>query len=73
MPDADTARAATKYSFPLAPGDVVVMGTDGLFDNLYDAAIASEASAAAVRLLGVIRALRKLLGMLLGYACAGHG
>jgi hypothetical protein len=36
MPNADTAGMGLGYSLGLAPGDVVVAGSDGLFDNMWD-------------------------------------
>lgn len=33
---ADTAGMGLSYSLPLAPGDVLVAGSDGLFDNMWD-------------------------------------
>nr|XP_010923448.1 probable protein phosphatase 2C 55 [Elaeis guineensis] len=31
----DLPSAAQVFNFPVAPGDVIIAGTDGLFDNLY--------------------------------------
>ncbi|KAG1680586.1 hypothetical protein FOA52_015034 [Chlamydomonas sp. UWO 241] len=42
LPDTDTPDDADTYSFDLLPGDVIVAGSDGLWDNLYDATIAEE-------------------------------
>lgn len=39
----DTADMADIYSIPLAPGDVIVAGSDGLWDNAYDSEIATLA------------------------------
>lgn len=36
LPDTDTARDADVYEVPLQAGDVVIMATDGLFDNLWE-------------------------------------
>ncbi|CAA7393639.1 unnamed protein product [Spirodela intermedia] len=32
----DLPSAAQVFTFPVAPGDVIIAGTDGLFDNLYN-------------------------------------
>lgn len=37
----DTADMADLYSIPLVPGDVIVAGSDGLWDNAYDGEIAA--------------------------------
>ena len=36
MASADSVEDAMLATLPVAPGDVVVMGTDGLFDNMAD-------------------------------------
>ena len=36
MPETNTARDAALYQLRVQAGDVVVLGTDGLFDNLFD-------------------------------------
>lgn len=36
MPETNTARDAALYELRVQAGDVVVLGTDGLFDNLSD-------------------------------------
>eukprot|EP00339_Tiarina_fusa_P026730 CAMPEP_0117010558 /NCGR_PEP_ID=MMETSP0472-20121206/9274_1 /TAXON_ID=693140 ORGANISM="Tiarina fusus, Strain LIS" /NCGR_SAMPLE_ID=MMETSP0472 /ASSEMBLY_ACC=CAM_ASM_000603 /LENGTH=335 /DNA_ID=CAMNT_0004713119 /DNA_START=50 /DNA_END=1057 /DNA_ORIENTATION=+ len=41
----DTAADAEEYFFKVRRGDVVVLATDGLFDNVYDEDIAREAFA----------------------------
>mmetsp|Transcript_34411 Transcript_34411/g.74327 ORF Transcript_34411/g.74327 Transcript_34411/m.74327 type:complete len:203 (-) Transcript_34411:119-727(-) len=40
-----TAAEAEEYSFQVRPGDVLVLATDGLFDNLSESTIAKEAFA----------------------------
>ncbi|CAI5499212.1 unnamed protein product [Closterium sp. Naga37s-1] len=37
----DSPSAAEVFSLPVAAGDVVVLGTDGLFDNVFDSELAS--------------------------------
>ncbi|GJP38959.1 hypothetical protein CLOM_g23362, partial [Closterium sp. NIES-68] len=37
----DSPSAAEVFSLPVAAGDVVVVGTDGLFDNVFDSELAS--------------------------------
>ncbi|KAK9669995.1 hypothetical protein RND81_13G169100 [Saponaria officinalis] len=32
----DSPSSGQVFTFPVAPGDVIVAGTDGLFDNMYD-------------------------------------
>jgi protein phosphatase PTC7 len=44
--DCDSARDADVYSFDVEAGDVVVAGSDGLFDNVFDEEIASVVNAA---------------------------
>jgi len=39
----DTAYSGDTYAIEMRDGDVVVMGTDGLFDNLFDDEVAGEA------------------------------
>lgn len=36
FPDTDIAESADRYTFDVAPGDVIVAGSDGLFDNMWD-------------------------------------
>ena len=36
-PQADSADDADVYEVDLQPGDIIVMGSDGLFDNMWDA------------------------------------
>jgi protein phosphatase PTC7 len=36
LPHADTVGMGLGYSLGLAPGDVLVAGSDGLFDNMWD-------------------------------------
>ncbi|GJP48681.1 hypothetical protein CLOM_g7965 [Closterium sp. NIES-68] len=45
----DSPLAADVYSLPVAPGDVVVMGTDGLFDNVFDSEVSSLVAHALLR------------------------
>lgn len=40
LPDTDTAEDAMTYELDLEPGDVIVMGTDGLFNNMWDEELA---------------------------------
>ena len=35
-PQADSADDADVYEVDLQPGDVIIMGSDGLFDNMWD-------------------------------------
>ena len=44
--DCDSAKDADVYSFDVEAGDVVVAGSDGLFDNVFDEEIASVVNAA---------------------------
>ncbi|KAK9806298.1 hypothetical protein WJX72_009199 [[Myrmecia] bisecta] len=41
-PKADAPETAMLTTVPVAPGDVVILGTDGLFDNLSDEQILAE-------------------------------
>lgn len=41
----DTAEDAEVYVFPVQPGDIVVAGSDGLFDNVFDEDIAQVVTA----------------------------
>ncbi|MCO5566719.1 hypothetical protein L7F22_020398 [Adiantum nelumboides] len=43
-PGAQTSSDAMVYKVELLPGDIVVMGSDGLFDNLFDKDIESTAN-----------------------------
>lgn len=50
LPDTDTAADALIYQFQLEVGDIVVLASDGLYDNMWDeqlVAIIASASAAA--------------------------
>ncbi|EFJ43633.1 hypothetical protein VOLCADRAFT_96188 [Volvox carteri f. nagariensis] len=47
LPDTDTAEDAQMYQLALEPGDVVILATDGLFDNMWDEELVSLAAAAA--------------------------
>ena len=60
--NADKPGAAELATLPVAKGDVLVMGSDGLLDNLSDADIASEVGrlkAAGARPPAVAQALAK--------------
>lgn len=50
LPETDTPDDADTYELGVRPGDILVMGTDGLFDNLWDdqlkAIVAAETRAA---------------------------
>ena len=41
-PDSDTAKSAAAMDFEVQEGDVIVAGSDGLFDNVWDYEIADE-------------------------------
>ncbi|GAX77229.1 hypothetical protein CEUSTIGMA_g4675.t1 [Chlamydomonas eustigma] len=45
LPDTDAAKDAEKYSFQLMDGDVVIAGSDGLFDNLWDEQVSAQVNA----------------------------
>ena len=45
--DTDLASDALTYEIDVVPGDLVVLGSDGLFDNVFDEEIAEVATAAA--------------------------
>ncbi|GLI71738.1 hypothetical protein VaNZ11_017043 [Volvox africanus] len=47
LPDTDTAADAQMYQLALEPGDVIVLATDGLFDNMWDEELVSMVAAAA--------------------------
>ncbi|GLI71736.1 hypothetical protein VaNZ11_017041 [Volvox africanus] len=47
LPDTDTASDAQMYQISLRPGDVIVLATDGLFDNMWDEELVSMVAAAA--------------------------
>lgn len=36
LPDTDTSGDADLYELYMIPGDILVVGTDGLFDNMWD-------------------------------------
>jgi hypothetical protein len=46
LPETDTADAAQLYELEMESGDVVVMATDGLFDNMWDDQLADIVSGA---------------------------
>jgi protein phosphatase PTC7 len=48
------------FDVAVAPGDIVILGSDGLFDNVFDEEIASVATAAvaSVRGAGALSAAR---------------
>ena len=50
--DTDVAADADEFEFTVKPGDLVIMGTDGLFDNVFDDEIAAVAVAAAASVAG---------------------
>jgi len=58
--DTDTADDAEVFDVAVAPGDIVILGSDGLFDNVFDEEIASVATAAvaSVRGAGALSAAR---------------
>ena len=58
--DTDTGADAESYEFAVKPGDLVVAGSDGLFDNVFDEDIAriATAAAASVRGAGALSAAR---------------
>lgn len=41
VPDTDTAEEADLYEFTVQPGDVIVVGSDGLFDNMWNHELAA--------------------------------
>ncbi|GIM16906.1 hypothetical protein Vretimale_19473, partial [Volvox reticuliferus] len=47
LPDTDTAADAQMYQLALEPGDVVILATDGLFDNMWDEELVSMVAASA--------------------------
>lgn len=47
-PNGDLPSSGQVFSFPVAPGDVIVAGTDGLFDNLFH----SDITAIVVQAVG---------------------
>ena len=57
--DTDTAADAESYEFAVKPGDLVVAGSDGLFDNVFDEDIARIATAAAASVRGALGAQRR--------------
>ncbi|KXZ46385.1 hypothetical protein GPECTOR_44g60 [Gonium pectorale] len=50
LPDTDTADDAQLYQITVRPGDVIVLATDGLFDNMWDEQLVSLVTAAAAGL-----------------------
>ena len=58
--DTDTAADAETFEFTVKPGDLVVAGSDGLFDNVFDDEIAEVSTAAvmSVRGAGALSAAR---------------
>ena len=58
--DTDTAADAETFEFTVKPGDLVVAGSDGLFDNVFDDQIAEVSTAAvmSVRGAGALSAAR---------------
>jgi serine/threonine protein phosphatase PrpC len=36
LPEADTADDAAVYEIDALPGDILILGTDGLFDNMWN-------------------------------------
>ncbi|EEH60654.1 uncharacterized protein MICPUCDRAFT_5690, partial [Micromonas pusilla CCMP1545] len=50
--DTDLASDALTYEIDVVPGDLVVLGSDGLFDNVFDEEIAEVATAAAFSVAG---------------------
>ena len=47
----DSPKQATQDSFSLEPNDLVVIGTDGLFDNVTDKMILAELKPLQVQLV----------------------
>ncbi|GIL76563.1 hypothetical protein Vretifemale_6067, partial [Volvox reticuliferus] len=47
LPDTDTAADAQTYQISMRAGDVVILATDGLFDNMWDEELVSMVAAAA--------------------------
>jgi protein phosphatase PTC7 len=58
--DTDTASDAEMFDVAVKPGDLVIAGSDGLFDNVFDDEIAEVATAAvmSVRGAGALSAAR---------------
>ena len=50
--DTDVAEDADEFEFTVKPGDLVVAGSDGLFDNVFDDEIAAVATAAVASVAG---------------------
>eukprot|EP00746_Dinoflagellata_sp_MGD_P000053 gnl/MRDRNA2_/MRDRNA2_100099_c0_seq1.p1 gnl/MRDRNA2_/MRDRNA2_100099_c0~~gnl/MRDRNA2_/MRDRNA2_100099_c0_seq1.p1 ORF type:complete len:483 (+),score=77.56 gnl/MRDRNA2_/MRDRNA2_100099_c0_seq1:60-1508(+) len=60
----DTAEDADTFDFPVQHGDLVVAGTDGLFDNVFDhdiAQVATEASRFEITALAATKAASNAL------------
>eukprot|EP00198_Chlamydomonas_reinhardtii_P010923 XP_001700260.1 predicted protein [Chlamydomonas reinhardtii] len=58
-----TVRTVQVYQLALEPGDVIIMGTDGLYDNMWDEQIVALAT-------GAVTALGPALGVTAGMAAA---
>jgi protein phosphatase PTC7 len=50
--DTDVAEDADEFEFTVKPGDLVVAGSDGLFDNVFDDEIAAVTTAAVASVAG---------------------
>ena len=71
-PQADSADDADVYEVDLQPGDVIIMGSDGLFDNMWDAQL--EKIVAAHLKVHTCSALLSISGraqLLLQHSCSG--
>ena len=50
--DIDSASEAQEFEFEIQPGDLVIVGSDGLFDNVFDEDIVAVANDAVAKVAG---------------------
>ena len=50
--DIDSASEAQEFEFEIQPGDLVIVGSDGLFDNVFDEDIVAVANEAVAKVAG---------------------
>ncbi|KAK9827711.1 hypothetical protein WJX81_003442 [Elliptochloris bilobata] len=62
FPNADRGDAAMLMTLPVAPGDMVVLGSDGLWDNLADDALVDAVAEGRARREGAPALARRLAG-----------